>query len=506
MALCSLFFTPTKNMYSTLFKHHLLKTFRAPGYYKNLIVNIFVGLSALYFLVIFVALGFLLPKILAEAAPETEPAITFNGIVLFVLILFLLFRFLFQSLSTLDLQSYQTLPVKRSQLVNYLLLKPLLNPLNYITLCFAIPFAIMGTSVTYGVWGAFRFVAIVIFLVWFNTLLATFLKRKFGSNIVGIVVFLAVVAGMGALEYFKVFSFFDFSLKVFGFLIGNPFGLVVALTMSALAFGLNKWFFAQNYYPETFEKKAKNKQVDTQTFSFMERFGKAGEIISLTMKLILRHKRTKNVLYTTVLFLLYGLLVYPNPTYRDNEIMLILVAIFVTGIGMILFGQWIINWDGSHFDFLMTRDIDTRTYIRANYFFLLALCVASFILTTPYFLFGTKIMTYHLVAILYNAGVNIHVYLFGATLNTKRLELSKGSSMNMQGVTYKNFIIMIPLMLVPVALMAIFSIFSTYKIALIILAVLGIVGIIFSKQLLEITEQQFLRRKYALCEGFRKKE
>jgi len=38
------------------------------------------------------------------------------------------------------------------------------------------------------------------------------------------------------------------------------------------------------------------------------------------------------------------------------------------------------------------------------------------------------------------------------------------------------------------------------------LAVLGLAGIVFWKQLLEITEKQFLRRKYALCEGFRKKE
>ena len=186
--------------------------------------------------------------------------------------------------------------------------------------------------------------------------------------------------------------------------------------------------------------------------------------------------------------------------------MLMLVAIFVTGIGMILFGQWIINWEGSYFDFLMTRNIDTQSYIKANYFLLLSLSIVSFILTTPYFLFGTDILINHSVAFLYNVGVNIHVYLFGATFNTKRLELSKGSAMNMQGVSYKNFIVIIPLLIVPMGLIGIFSLFGAKNIALIILAVLGLAGIIFWKQLLEITEKQFLRRKYALCEGFRKKE
>jgi len=154
----------------------------------------------------------------------------------------------------------------------------------------------------------------------------------------------------------------------------------------------------------------------------------------------------------------------------------------------------------------MTRDIDTRSYIRANYLLLMSLCIGSFILTTPYFLFGKEIAINHIVAFLYNAGVNIHVYLFGATYNSKRLELSKGSAMNMQGVTYKTFIVVIPLLVVPLGLVGIFSLFSAQHIALLILATVGLAGIIFRKQLLEITEKQFLNRKYILCEGFRKIE
>ena len=493
-------------MYPQFFKHHWLKSLRAPGYYKNLIVNIFMGLSVLYFLVIFVLMGFMLPKILAETAPQLDPAHTFNGVMIFIIVLALLIRFLFQPLSTINLQSYQVLPIKRSKLVNYLLLKPLLNPANYLTLSFAIPFAITGINPAYDIGGAFRFILIVIFLIWFNTLFASFLKRKFGSNILGILTFLIIVAGLAVLEYFKIFSVFDLSQQLFGFLVENPLGWLMVLAVSGIAFVLNKWFFAQNYYPENFDKSAKKRQVEAQRFTFMERFGKIGEIISLEMKLVLRHKRTKNVLYMVPLFLFYGLLFYPNGMYRENDAMLMFVAIFITGIGMIMFGQWIINWEGSYFDFLMTRNIDTQSYIRANYFLLLALSVVSYILTTPYFLFGTDILINHSVAFLYNVGVNIHVYLFGATYNTKRLELAKGSAMNMQGVTYKNFLVMIPLLVVPMALIGIFSLFDAKNIALIILAALGLAGIIFWKQLLEITEKQFLKRKYALCEGFRKKE
>lgn len=493
-------------MYIQLFKHHCLKSFRAPGFYKNLVVNIFMGLTVLYFLVIFVLLGFLLPQILAETLPHLDPADTFSGAILFVLILFLLIRFLFQPLSVINLQSYQMLPIRRNTLVNYLLLKPLLNPINYITLCFAIPFAITGISPAYGMGSAFRFVLLVVLLVISNTLFASYLKRKFGANIVAIIIFLLIIAGLAAMEYFKIFSFFGLSRQIFVGIIKNPFGWIAALGLGTFAYMPNRWFFARNYYPENFDKRLKNKRVEVRNFSFMERFGKIGEIISLEMKLTLRHKRTKNVLFSVAFFLFYGLLFYPMESYKENHAMLFFIAIFITGIGMILFGQWIINWDGSHFDFLMTRDIDTRTYIRSNFYLLLALNVVSFIVTTPYFLFGKDIIISHLVAFLYNTGVNIHVYLFSATFNTKRLELSKGSAMNMQGMSYKNFIVMIPLLVVPMGIIGLFSLFSAKNIGLAIIATLGLAGIIFCKQLLQLTEKQFLRRKYALCEGFRKKE
>lgn len=493
-------------MFLQLLKHNWLKGVRSPGFYKNLVMNIFMGLLMLYFIIIFVVMGFFLPEILQDVAPEIVPAHVFNGTLLFLSLIILFMRFSFQPLSVINIQSYQQLPIKRNTLINYLLVKPLLNPANYITLCFAIPFAISGVAPTFGAGGAFRFVLIIIFLIWFNTLFAAFLKRKFGANIIGILAFITILVGLGALEYFKIFSLFALSTQIFNFLIENPVGLLLVLAFSSLAYFSNRWFFAQNYYPETFEKTTKKENIEKQNFSFMERFGNIGDLLSLQMKLILRHKRVKNALYMTILFLFYGLLFYPQKEYQDKPAMLIFVAIFVTAIGMIMFGQWIINWDGAHFDFLMTRKISTRTYIRANYFFLLSLSVISFILTTPYFFFGEKILIYHIVAILYNVGVNTHVYLFGATFNTKRLELAQGSAMNMQGVSYKNFIVMIPLLVVPMALVGIFALFSAINIAFIILAVIGLLGIIFTKQLLEITEKQFLKRKYALCEGFRKKE
>lgn len=493
-------------MYKTLFLHYLWQTIRAPGYYKNLIVNIFVGLMALYLLVILVMMGLFLPDFLMEIAPDYIITDLIYGSLIYAVFAMLMLRYIMQPLSKLNIESYQILPVKRDTLVNYLILKPLLNPLNYIALCFVIPFYIKTIYPALGVASFFRFLIITIFLIWFNTLMAPLLKRKFSNIFVGIALFLMIGGAMFAIEYFNIFYLFELSQNINRLLINRPFLWIFMILISLIAFFLNKLFFAYNYYPESFERKSKKRDAELHKFTFIERFGKIGEIISLEIKLVLRHKRTKSTLNMAFFFLLYGLMFYTNPMYKEKIEWLLFVAVFVTGTGMLMFGQWIINWDGSHFDFLMTRDIDTRTYIKANYTLMLALCIVSFILTTPYFLFGRQIILYHLVALVYNVGVNIYVYLFAATLNTQRLDLSKRSSMNMQGVSFKNYIVLIPLLVIPIGLIKLFAIFSAINIALIIITLMGLIGIVFREQLLKMIEKQFLRRKYTLCTGFRKKE
>ncbi|MDR1518441.1 MAG: DUF5687 family protein [Dysgonamonadaceae bacterium] len=494
-------------MIKQLLRQEWQKALRAPGYYKNLVVSIFLGIFLLYFSAIFLLLGLVLPKILGEVLPSHSPIEVFYGLMLYICIAGLSMRFLMQQLNTLNLPPYQILPIKRSSLVNYLLLKPLFNPVNYMTLLFVIPFSVrLVVSGDISEWQAAALIVAFVFIIWFDSLSASLLKRKFGASSWGILIVVASLAAIASLEYLNVFSFFDISRQLFGFLLSQPYGLLVLLLPVIGVFVLNKQFFAQNYYPEKFNRKVSEKVSSSGDFSFMSRFGQIGELIALELKLILRHKRTKSTLYSSIIFLAYGLLLYPNKTYQDNLSFLFFVAMFVTGTLMVTNGQWIISWDGCHFDCLMTKKIDTRTYIHANYTLLIASNIISFVLTTPYFLFGKQIVFYHIAAFLYNMGVNVIVYLLMAFLNTKRLELSQGSAMNFQGMSYKNFFVVLLVIVFPMVFIAVFSIFKLSEVAVIILGALGLFGLIFHKPLLGICESVFLQRKYALCDGFRKKE
>src|SRR5690606_19035168 len=204
-------------MYKILFQHYLLKGFRSPGYYKNLIVNIFVGIMMLYFLALFLLIGFMLPKMLREIAPESNPSEIFHGIMLYGWFGILMIRYLMQPLNRLNIEHYQALPIKRSIITNYLILKPLLNPANYLMLCLTIPFAIKGITPELGAFAGFRFVGITIFIIWFNSMLAPFLKRKYHNLLIGSIALLIIGGGLAALEYFKIFSVFELSQHLFRF-------------------------------------------------------------------------------------------------------------------------------------------------------------------------------------------------------------------------------------------------------------------------------------------------
>jgi len=490
-----------------LLRQNSLKMFRSRGFYKNLTVNFLLGFVVLYCIVIFLALGLLLPKLFAEIPTEKTPTELFNGILLYILLFGLALRYVMQQLTTINIQSYQILPIKRSAIVNYILFTPLLNPINYILFFTIIPFAVRSVAADYNGFTAFAFVLNFFFIVCFNSLMASFIKRKFGSNFwgfIGVILFFALII---ALEYFQIFSLFTVSRMLFDFIILTPYGLTTPLCAIVLAYMLNRWFFSQNYHVEKFEKQAKTEKTYTNSnLSFLNRFGIIGEVMALELKLIWRHKRTKNLVYMAIFFLFYGLIFYTNKIYAEMYGFLFFSAMFITGIVTFLFGQWIISWNSSHFDSLMTRNLPVRAYLSANLYLMLAGNVVCFVLTLPYFLFGEKIAVLHLVAFLYNSGVNTFLLTYFASYNTKRIDLSAKSALNYQGTTFKNFLIVIPMMFIPMIIVGLFALFSAINIALIILSVMGIIGLLFQKQLINLCVNQFNRRKYALCEGFRQTE
>lgn len=490
-----------------LLKQEFRKGFRSQAFYRGLAVKILMGFLALYFAVLFVLMGIVLGEILDEVHDTLKPLELFNGASLYVLLSVLALRFMMQSLNVLNLQTYQSLPIKRKTLVNFMLIKPIFSPANYMSLLVIVPFALKSVVVWHSGWVALQFVLNWVLLIWVNIWLASYLKRRFGHDFKSLIVILAVILGIAALEYFKVFSLFDISMSVFNFLTMMPFGWLATLVFAGLAYGLNLLFFSKNYYPEKFnEKLNRNENKVVGGLSFLEKYGTIGELIQLQIRLIFRHKRTKTLVYLSAFFMLYGLLFYTSEMYTNSTIWLVFCGLIITGMLSITYGQWVISWESNYFDAILTKNIPAKEYIKANFYILIAFNILSFLLTMPYFFFGTKIIYLHIAMFLYNTGVNVFLLVYTAAFNTKRVDLMAKSAFNYQGTTYKSFLIVLPIMFFPMLLAGVLGIFTTYNIIMLVFGLLGLVGVLLIPQQMKLCTNHFNKRKYAMAEGFREKE
>lgn len=212
------------------------------------------------------------------------------------------------------------------------------------------------------------------------------------------------------------------------------------------------------------------------------------------------------MIYMSAFFMLYGLLFYTNEMYSGSATWLVFCGLIITGMASLTYGQWVMSWESNYFDAILTKNIPAKTYVKANYFILIAFNVISFLISTPYFLMGTKFAFLHIAMFLFNTGVNVFLLIFTATFNTKRIDLMARSMFNYQGTTYKSFLIILPIMFFPMLLTAILGNFLSFNVILLIIGLIGLAGIFLIPYQIKLSTRQFVRRKYAMAEGFRENE
>jgi len=100
-------------------------------------------------------------------------------------------------------------------------------------------------------------------------------------------------------------------------------------------------------------------------------------------------------------------------------------------------------------------------------------------------------------------GVNVPVILFFGSFNKKRIDLTKSAIGNMQGTSATQFLVLLPLMVLPSLLYFGLKTFVSFEAAIITLAVLGIIGFAFRKALLDKVTEAYRKKKYGMIAGFK---
>ena len=206
------------------------------------------------------------------------------------------------------------------------------------------------------------------------------------------------------------------------------------------------------------------------------------------------------------LFLFYGLIFFDNPVYKEKmPSFLLFAALFVTGGFTLNYGQFIPAWDSSHYKMLMSQNIRYRKFLESKWFLMVAMTAILYFMSIPYLYYGIDIFLMITAGAIFNIGFNSLFLLYAGSFNRKRIDLEKSGFSNMQGTSATQFLIIIPLMVLPMLTFWAFDYFVSTYAGLIAIATIGLVGILFKNYFMNLIEKKYIKDKYAAIHAFDQK-
>lgn len=487
-------------MFTQFFKLEWKQYFRSSYWQKGIALKIIMGFFALYMMLSFLALGIGSFFILKKTMPDSDPLQTVNSFLLFAVFGDLIFRYLMQKLPVMDIKPLLILPIRKTKLVHYVLGKSTFSAFNIFSLFFYIPFAVVLITQDYDITGVLGWLAAMILL----TQCGNFTNFIINKNNIAFWGLATVLIGTIGLQYFGIYDVTTLSQSIFDGLVANPIYVVVPFGLLIMLYIVNfKVLKGQLFLDDAIKEKVK--EANTVDLSWANRFGEMAPFIKNEIRLIWRNKRTKTVFLMSFLFVLYGLIFFTQETYQKMPAMLVFASLFVTGGFVLNYGQFIPAWESAYYKMLMSQNLSYRKYIESKWFLMSIMTTILFVLATPYLYFGLDIYLMIAAGALFNVGCNTLVLLYAGSFNRKQIDLNASGFGNTQGTSAKQFIIIIPVMLVPVGIFYGVYFFFGLNAGLTAIATLGFIGLVSRNYFLNLITQKYIRDKYAAISAFNQK-
>lgn len=475
--------------------------FRSSYWQTGMALKIIMVFFALYFLACFLILGISAFFIIKKIFPDSDPLVLVNSYLVFGLLGDLVFRYLMQKIPVMNIKPLLTLPIQRKSIVHYVLLKTAFSFFNIMPIFFYLPFTIVLITKDYSLAGSLGWFFALIFVTQFINYL-NFIVNKNQKAFFGIISLLVVLI---SIQYFGVYDVASFTGTLFDAIYSQPVLCVVPLVLAIIAYYINFGELKGRVYLDD-AVAVKTKEVKSADLSWADRFGDVAPFLKNDIRLIWRNKRPKTVFLMSFLFVAYALIFFTQEVYEEKmPAFLIFASVFVTGGFVMNFGQFIPAWDSAYYKMLMSQNIKYRLFLESKWYLMVVMTGLLYLLSLPYLYFGVDKFLMITAGAVYNLGFNSIFLLYTGSFNRKRIDLDKSAFANYQGTSATQFIIIIPILGVPMLLFWIFNSFVGFNAGIISIAVLGIVGLLFKKQFMNIIEQKYLQDKYAAIHAFEQK-
>ena len=472
---------------------------RSASFGKSLGLKILMGFFALYFILSFLTIGIGGYFILKKIFPESDPLQIVNSYLLFAILGDLIFRYLMQKLPIMNIKPMLTLQIKKSTLVHYVLGKSSFSFFNILGLFFYIPFALVLIKEGYNVAGVLGWLLTMILIIQS----ANFLNFIINKNNIAFAILSLILISLVGLQKFDIVDVVGFGGHLFDVIYANPIYSLFGVVLLILLYQLNyKQLHGQVYLDAAVSVKVE--EVNTSDLTWANKLGDVAPFIKNDIRLIWRNKRTKTVFLMSFLFLFYGLIFFTQETYQEMPAMLMFAALFVTGGFTLNYGQFIPAWDSAHYKMLMSQGFKYRKFLESKWVLMVAMTTILYVLSFPYLYFGTDIFLIITAGAVFNIGFNSLFLLYSGSFNRKKIDLTKSGFGNTQGTSATQFLIIVPLMLLPMLLFWIFNKFVGHNAGFIVVATLGIISLLLKNYALNFIEKKYIKDKYAMINAFGK--
>src|SRR5690606_7224356 len=171
-------------------------------------------------------------------------------------------------------------------------------------------------------------------------------------------------------------------------LYDRPYFVIIPLLMLAVVAYSTYAFYYKNLYLDS-GLSIKQKEVNTEQLSWLDRYGLMGTFLKNDIKLLRRNKRSKTTLLISGLFIFYGLFFFTGAVEAyEGPVWRIFAGLFVTGGFLFTFGQFVPSWDSAYYPLMMSQNIRYRDYLNSKWWLMIVATACATLLGSFYAYFG----------------------------------------------------------------------------------------------------------------------
>src|SRR5690606_18269538 len=331
-----------------MFKHFLglqWKSFyRSASFKTEIWFKILMALGALYFIVVFLGLGFG-AYFMIEEAGWGDPLRVVNRFMVYYLTFDLVFRYMLQKMPVTNIKPLLYLPFKKSQVVNFSLGKTVVSFFNWSHAFFFIPFSVVLLTKDYPFAQVVGWHLAMMAIIYCNNFINVMVNNKDAV----FYIFAGVIILAGVSQYYQWFDITLYAQPIFDYFYDMPWTAIVPWALLLVLYFSAFGYFKKHMYLDGGLAK-KHTEVRTENLDWLNRFGNLGTFLKNDIKLIKRNKRSRTAVLTGFFFIFYGLLFFTGAIEAyDGPFWKIFAGIFVTGGFLFSFGQYVPSWDSSYY-------------------------------------------------------------------------------------------------------------------------------------------------------------